>query len=157
MDELRVPKRRAEVDLFLTGGARRRVALFLSDQAPGHGGGERVSDLLNAGGEFLPALDVERAGLTCVGRSAVVFARVSAGDAPEEEAEQLTIPTEHEVQVTLVGGERLRGLVTYVLPGERSRVSDYLNAPEPFFRLREPGGVVLVNKRHVAEVKVLVP
>jgi hypothetical protein len=158
MNELRVPKRRVEVELLLSGGSGRRVALFLSEHAPDHLGAERVSDLLNQGGEFLPALDVARGGgHACIARSAVVFVRVPAPGEPEDGAEWHTIPTEHEVEVTLVDGGRLRGLVTYVLPPERSRVLDYLNEPEPFFRLQQREGVVLVNKRHVAEVEVLAP
>ena len=46
MEPLRVPKRRAEIDVTFADGSARKVAVFLSEQASRHGGKERVRDLL---------------------------------------------------------------------------------------------------------------
>jgi hypothetical protein len=151
MDELRVPKHRADAEVLLPGGEVRRIALFLAEAAPDHAGGERPWDLLTRGDDFIPALDVDGGRMTFLNRAAlpaVRFARELEGDAGDAP----TIPTEHEVEVLLSDGTLLRGLVSYVLPPERSRLVDFLNAPSPFLRLVEERTVALVNKRHVSRV-----
>ena len=51
---------------------------------------------------------------------------------------------------------RVTGLVAYVAPESHERLVDFLNRPEPFFRLLERDGVALVGRAHVARV-ALVP
>lgn len=154
VEELRVPKRRVPVEVVLPGGAARRVALFLAEAAPGHDGPERPSDLLNGAGTFVPALDEDGGEMTFLHRGSIALARVPP-DAEPEPGGGFTIPTEHEVEVRLLDGTRLGGLVTYVLPPERSRLGDFLCQPEPFFRLLERGGVTLVGRAHVASVSIV--
>ena len=155
MDDLRVPKRRVAAVVLLPGGQARRIALFLSEAASRRAGPERPSDLLCAGGDFVPALDEETEQMTFVNRAAVAAVRVARGlEADEGEA---TLPTEHEVEVLLYDGRVLRGLVSYVRPPDRVRLVDYLNDPEPFFHLYEGDTVALVNKRHVSRVALLSP
>lgn len=154
MDDLRVPKQRVPVEVVLPGGATRRVALFLSGSAPGHGGPETVSDLLEGGDEFIPAFDEEAGAMAFLHRRSVAVARLPAGDEPDPSAE-ITLPTEHEVEVALADGSRLRGFVSYVLPPERARLVDFLNQKDRFFRLAEPGGVALIARAHVASVTLL--
>ncbi len=156
MDELRVPKRRTPVEVILPGGAVRQVVVFLSEFASNHVGAERLSDLLNGTDDFVPAVEQEGERLTFLNRSSVAAARV----APEVEedanaADGATIPTEHEVEITLVDGTVLKGLVTYVLPPDRSRLNDYLNEAPPFFKLLEGKHLSLINKRHVSHVVAL--
>lgn len=153
MDELRVPKRRVEVEVALPGGARRRVHLFLAEAAAGHAGPERVEDLLNGRAEFVPAVD-EDGGTVFLHRAALAVVRAPrAGDADDEEA--TTLPTEHEVEAWLQDGSRVRGLVSYVRPPDRGRLVDVLNEPPPFLRLLETDAIALVNKRHVVRVALL--
>jgi hypothetical protein len=154
VEELRVPKRRVPVEVVLPGGTARRVILFLAEAAPGHEGPERPSDLLNGSGAFVPALDEASGGMTFLNRSSIALARVPA-DAEPEPGVGFTIPTEHEVAVRLLDGTELGGLVSYVLPPERSRLGDFLSEPAPFFRLLERGGVTLVGRAHVASVTIV--
>jgi len=153
MEELRIPKRRTSVEVLLPGGAVRQVIVFLSEFASTHVGAERLSDLLNGTNEFLPAVDLESDRATFLNRASICAARV----APELEedvhaADGATIPTEHEVEITLNDGSVLKGLISYVLPPDRSRLADYLNDSTPFFRLLEGNKVSLVNKRHVSRI-----
>jgi hypothetical protein len=150
MDELRVPKRRVEAEVVLPGGEVRRVTLFLAEAAPGHAGPERPLDLLNGAAEFFPALDGAAGGTAFLNRRSVPVVRVERRfDAPDDE---VTLPTEHDVEVQLLDGSRLTGLVSYVRPPERSRLGDFLNEPPPFFRLLLEDRVAYVNKRHVVRV-----
>ena len=156
MDDLRVPKRRVAAEAVLPSGTVRRITLFLAEAASHHAGPERASDLLNGGGDFIPALDEEAGAMTFLNRSAVAAFRLP-GREPEDGAEDLTLPTEHAVEVTFESGATLRGLVSYLRPAGRSRLVDFLNEPDPFFHLLEDHAVALVNKRHVARIVLTNP
>jgi hypothetical protein len=148
MDELRVPKHKTAVDVILPGGAVRRMALFLAEAAPDHAGPEVPLDLLNGRDDFIPAFDVAAGGISFLHRPGVPVVRVERSlDAGEQE---VTLPTEHEVEVQLTDGTSLGGLVSYVRPADRTRLVDVLNEPHPFFRLLQGDLVAYVNKRHVS-------
>ncbi len=155
MDELRVPKRAVQVDITPpSGGPTRRFEVYLGEFASNHEGGERLSDLLNSG-TFLPAKDLGNqrvAFLNCAGLAVV---RVARAVEARDDAEAHTIPTEHEVEVTLSGGQVLKGLLTYVLPPERSRLTDFLNACPRFIPLLEEDHLALINRNHVAQIEAL--
>jgi hypothetical protein len=148
LEELRVPKRRVGAQIVLPGGETRDVFVFLAEATPERSGGERLSDLLNAGSKLLPAMDAKTQGML------LVNARVEAEHEPREE-DQLTLLTEYEVELRLMDGQRLQGLITYVMPEGRSRLTDYFNEAHPFLRLLQGSQVALVNKRHVAYVETL--
>jgi hypothetical protein len=151
-EDLKVPKQRAQVEVPLPGGAVRQVVVFLSEAAGEHSGHERLSDLLNARGDFVPALDLATDEVTFLGRQSIAAARV----APEWEPSDVEAGTEeHEVEITLVEGAVLRGRVSFALPHEHSRLLDYLNEPESFVRLVERDKVALVNKQHIARVAMV--
>jgi hypothetical protein len=140
--------------IVLPGGETRDVFVYLSEATPERSGGERLSDLLNTGVRFLPAMDALTATMLLVNASSVAVARVDAAHEPREE-DELNILTEHEVEVRLVDGQRLQGLITYVMPEGRARLTDYFNEAQPFLRLVQGPKVALVNKHHVAYVETL--
>ena len=148
-DDLKVPKQRAQVEVLLPGGAARQMVVFLSEFAPNHSGPERLSDLLNGGADFVPALDLASDNMTFVGRQSIAAARVAAEWEPGDDAE---MATEHDVEIALVDGTALRGRLSFLLPPERSRLLDHLNDEAPFLRLVESERVALINKRHIARV-----
>jgi hypothetical protein len=154
MQELRVPKHRTPVELVLAGGATRNVLVFLSEFAARHSGPERLSDLLDGESEFIPAVDGSTDAVCFLNSTSVAVARVAAS-VEGDDVGQHTIPTQHEVEITLVGGVKLRGLVAYVMPPDRSRLTDYLNSEPRFIKLIEQEGVALVNKQHVTLVEAL--
>ena len=154
LEELRVPKRRVLAQIVLPGGETREVFVFLAEATPEHNGGERLSDLLNSGTKFLPAMDATTEAMLLVNAASIAVARVHAAHEPRGE-DQLNILTEYEVEVRLVDGQQLEGLITYVMPEGRARLTDYFNQAQPFLRLVQGGRVALVNKLHVAYVETL--
>jgi hypothetical protein len=152
MEDLRVPKRRTALEIQFHGGSVQRVAVFLGDTAPGHAGPERVSDLLNAEGDFLVAYELETDALTCLNRSAVLVARLPSSF-DERELEVDTGTAAHDVEILLTDGTKLGGHLSYALPVARSRLSDFLNVAPRFFRLLERGHLSFVNKNHIVSVK----
>ncbi len=151
MNDFTVPKRRVAVRMELWGGLERTVTLFLAETAMHHAGAERLSDLLNGGAEFVPALEAETGTMTFL-HSAAVMTACAPAEAESTGAEDVTIPVEQEVEVTLADGRVLAGTVGYVLPPGRGRFADHLNDGSPFLRLLTAGTVLLVNKRHVVRV-----
>jgi hypothetical protein len=147
-DELKVPKRRAQVEVLLPGGAVRQVTIFLAEYASAHDGPERLSDLLNGGDDFVPALDLASDTMTFLGRQSIAAARV----APDWDEEDAPATSQQEVEITLTDGTELHGTMAFVMSEEHSRLLDYLNDSPPFLRLIEQGRVALVNKRHIARV-----
>lgn len=153
MEELRIPKRRISAEFRLHSCAEsERLDVFLSDNAPAHRGPERLSDLLNGDTEFLPVLEEQTNRMRFVHRTAILVARVSPEEEPDDAASEQTIPTEHAVRLLLSDGSSVEGLLSYVLPPERSRINDFLNSAPTFFRVLEKTGVALVNKRHLVQV-----
>lgn len=153
MEDLRVPKRAVPVEVVLPGGEARQVAVYLSEGAASHPGPERLSDLLNGTAPFIPARESGSGAMTFLHRASIAVARVASEEEPADDS--FTIPTEHEVEITLADGARLSGLVAYVAPQSRERLVDFLNRPEPFLRLLERERVALVGRAHVARVALL--
>lgn len=156
MQDLRVPKRRVAAEVVLPDAESRRIFLFLAEAASCHAGPERPSDLLNGGDDFVPALDEASGGMTFLNRAGIALVRVDR-TLEIDDADAVTLPTEHEVEVLLGSGAQLRGFVSYSRPVDHSRLIDFLNEPSPFFRLVEERAIALVNKRHVSRVALLTP
>ncbi len=154
MEELRVPKRRVLTQIVLPGGGAREVSVFLSERVPEYSEGERLSDLLNSATKFIPAQDVSTGAITFINSVAIAVARTDAEHELRDE-DRLTILTEHEVEVGLVDGQRLQGLIIYMQPESRTRLNDYLNDAPPFLQLIQGKRVALINKRHIAYVETL--
>jgi hypothetical protein len=154
LEELRVPKRRVLAQIILPGGETREVSVFLTTEVPKYTEGERLSDLLNSEVKFIPAQDVATGMITFLNSVAIAVARTDVEHEFREE-DRLTILTEHEVEIRLLDGQRLQGLIVYIQPEGRNRLNDYLNDAPPFLRLIQGERVALVNKRHVAYVEPL--
>ena len=149
-NELRVPKKRAQVEVFMPGGASRKVTVFLAEFASSHAGHERLSDLLNAAeGEFLPAVDAATDAMMFLNRESIAAARISRD---WEADEDLAAAEQHDVEVVLTDGTSFTGALHFVLPPDHSRLLDFLNARQPFLRLWHDDAVTVVNKRHIARV-----
>lgn len=156
MQELRVSKRQVPIEVMLPTGERRKVAVFLSDFASTHTGRERVSELLKANA-FLPAEDPTRGGLVLFHCANLAVVRVAREEEAGEDASADTIRTEQRVEVTLSTGHTLSGLLQYVMPPERTRLSDYLNACPAFIPLLEQDQVALINRTFVAQITPVGP
>lgn len=149
-----MPKRAVQVELIRPGGARLDAEVYLAEFASGHLGGERLSEMLN-GGRFLPVRDRAQGKVLIITSRNIAVARVALEVEADDDAAAHTIPTEHEVRVTLVDGQCLKGLLTYVLPPERARLIDFLNGCPQFIPLLEADHLALVNREHIAQIDPL--
>ena len=168
--EYRIPKREVLVEVLLLSPSKkvvhnltgRRVEkaslwLFLSERVAMREGAEKLSDLLNSPGEFLPAM--ESSGSVVLLNKDAVMALSAPADAefPSEGGE-----TSHGTrsggvgaELTLLDGTLVRGEVPLVMPEGKRRLVDFLNLPERYFALREGETVQLVNKRCIVRVTLI--
>jgi hypothetical protein len=149
MDQLRVPKRRVEVELLLLGAGRQRVSVFLAEFSSVHEGHERLGDLLCGETEFIPAVDPGTEKAVLIRVESIGAALAGPIEALDDDA---ALPTEHEVDVTLLDGQSLAGVLSFVQPPERSRIVDYLNDAPPFFPLIVGDRVAFINKKRVTRI-----
>lgn len=156
-ERYRVPKRKVPAELRTAFGAQ-RVYFFLGESAESHAGVERPSDLLNAGGPFLPVED-DVGRIVLLRRDAPITVTVAAEDelpkensSTEELADELG--TSLRVAVWLEDGRTLEGRVRYLLPHDRSRLQDFLNSDGDYLPVIHDGGarISLVNKRRITRV-----
>lgn len=151
METLRVPKNPCPVIVALPGGEARPVSLFLAEFAGHQPRRERITDLLNGPRHFLPVFDEKVGAITLLNRSTIAWIRVPPELDPDPTCTH-TLPDEHPVELTFSDGTTMQGNMCFLRPNGRSRLTDFLNEPIPFFRLLDSEGMVLVNRRHVALV-----
>ena len=159
ISEFRIPKLEVSAEVSILAHPQKEVKLFLHEHAETHAGAERPSDLLNGPREFFPA--VEPSGKAVfLHRDAVTVVSVPVEsefppDGCLECREDPEQSAKLSVEVIIQGGTVIRGIVSFVLPEGRNRLSDYLNSPDRFLIVREEGLARLINKRRIVRVTVI--
>lgn len=153
-ESLRIPKQKVPVTILLPGMEPLKVHLFLAHSAR-TGRPERPSDLLLGDEAFLPVVD--DGGVSFIHRASVCVISVPvevehSGDLLEVEDLAADFTTSADIEVVLVGGAKLSGTVSYLLPDGKKRLQDFLNVGAPFMALHDGDEVHLVNKEHVLRV-----
>jgi hypothetical protein len=150
MELLRIPRRRVHTRILLDDGRSLEGELYTAPAVTA-GRPESVLEHLNDPTEdFMPlAVGEDRFVLNKAG---ILYAQLD-GD-PTEAGEHLpeaahVVP----VRLTLAGGMGLLGRFHVVMPPERSRVLDYLNAAPRFLPLWRDGQVTLVQRSFIVSVR----
>jgi hypothetical protein len=170
--EYRIPKREISVEVTLLGQSgkviqllkgrrseRAVVRLFLSERAPLRDGAERLSDLLNGPGEFLPAVEPPHRVVLLNKEALMVLTAAAEAEFPPEEASNTGLSSGSgsvvQAQFTLQDGMEIQGHVRFVMPEGKRRLVDFLNQPERFFAVREAGVAQLINKKCIVRVAII--
>lgn len=151
MDDLRIPVQRVPVEVAQTDGSMQRVEMFVSERSANHDGPQSPSEAISGLRGFLPAIDPTDETLVCLKVDAITWMRFDAS-LERQGPEAHTIPIEHEVELVLSGGERCRGLLSYVRPPNHDRLSDFLNEDDGPLKLLQGSNVLLINRRHILRV-----
>jgi hypothetical protein len=150
---LRVRKQILAVDLALSGIPPRRVEVFLAEQEIPGSRRKRIFDLLEHGTTFLPARDSTTGIWEIANRDLIVFVRVPlAASADDVDETDELYDIRQPVRVDLTTGESISGELLYSAAETLTRVTDYMNQTERFFRLWTEEDLLLVQKRFVARV-----
>jgi hypothetical protein len=146
--DLRVPKRKVQVELVLRGAAPRVAEMFLAEHQEHTWHRQEVLDLLEGQALFFP---VREGGETIlVRREAVVWVRI-ANEEPGD-GEMVLFDQKRLVRILLDGGGELQGTIYYAAAPHRSRLVDELNGPGLFLRLCGEDSVYLISKAAVLTV-----
>lgn len=150
---LRVRKQILAVDLALSGIAPRRVEVFLAERENPGNRRRRLFDLLERGTTFLPARDSTTGVWEIVNRDLVVSVRVAQSAFAEDgdDADEL-YDIRQRVRVDLTTGDAISGELLYSAAETLTRVTDYMNQTERFFRLWTEEDLFLIQKSFVARV-----
>jgi hypothetical protein len=150
MEMYRVPRREVPVRILLDDGRTVDGILFTAETAAG-GRAEDVLHFLNGGDvEFIPVMSGKDSIL--LNKAGIIWVQLS-GDAAREIADEADGGVRVPVRLSLPGGMSVMGTMKIVMPPERSRVLDYLNAAGRFLPLFGEGVVTLVQRRFVVTVR----
>jgi hypothetical protein len=149
---LKIPKSLVDVELRDSRGRELAAAVYLAEAVPSGDRRERLQDLLTSR-RFVPLRRPE--GFSFIARDHVMWLRLdlmSAIDELDPEAEGGAGSVSAGIELTLDDGTMLRGGIRYLLPRTSRRVGDYLEGLPPFFPLRTPNHLFLVNRDRVVQV-----
>jgi hypothetical protein len=150
MEIYRIPRREVEARILLDDGRTLDGKVFTTDSVPG-GRPEDVLHLLNdASEDFLPLVCGRDSFL--LNKAGIIWVQLTGANAAEV-AEQAESGRPAPVRLTLAGGLSLVGTFSIVMPPERQRVIDYLNAAGRFVPLFGDGAVTLVRRSFVVSVR----
>jgi len=150
MDPYRIPRREVPVRILLDDGRTLDGALFTADATPG-GQPEGVLRHLNdATEEFVPLRCGEDSFL--LNKAGIVWVVVS-GPYAAEVARENGSGRPAPVRLSLAGGLGVVGTMSILMPPERNRVLDYLNASGRFIPVFGEGLVTLVQRGFVVSVR----
>lgn len=153
MSDLRVPTLRQAVTITCTDGRTFAGHIFLPSQSSRAHGPMTPEEWSDTVPPFFPFRARDAACSTIFSLDAVVAFTLPVDERMTEagaDAFGFALPVFH---VTVdARGATFDGLVTIDMPPDRQRVADWLNAPTPFFSVREGGSHHLIQKRHVTRV-----
>jgi hypothetical protein len=151
--DLRVPKQRIAVEVYLRSGGKRRVELFLAEYQGQNLRPEDVPDLLESTDPFLPAYDPKEDRITLIGRMNILYVAqsIETGDESSIVADVL-FDIQRPVTITLTDGTTYQGDLLYSAPRGRARSIDHVNGASRFLPLYLEKRILLLNKAAIVEI-----
>jgi hypothetical protein len=147
MDDQRIIVETCQIEMVMVNGLRIHGETFLQLQGVYLTGPQRVGELLNGDETFLPV----RAGsqVQLVNLEQVVSVSLAA----ELEFDPLlTLGEEHRVRVEPVAGDAIEARIFVNLPGDKSRVKDFLNKKTRFLLFLDNDRVIYFARERILRV-----
>jgi len=130
-------------------------AFALSVNSPYRPGPESLLELLNTPARVVPFMRTGDDTVLLLARLSIDWVEVEHRVDPTwVRPESVVAAREEQVQVRLLDGRRIEGLVAMDLPEHLNRISDFLNLPEDFFALRTRSSIVIVNKSRISGARL---
>jgi hypothetical protein len=150
MEIYRIPRREVPVRILVDDGRTLDGTLFTADAGAIGRPEDALHHLNDTEKDFVPL--VCGADSFLLNKAGIIWAQVS-GAAASEIAADAGAGRDVPVRLSLAGGISVVGRLVIVMPPERSRVLDYLNASGRFLPLYGEGTVTLVQRRFVVTVR----
>lgn len=150
MEIYKVPRREVPVRILLDDGRSLDGRLFAAETGPGGGPEDLLHHLNDTSEDFVPLLCGEDSFL--LNKAGIIWVQVGgahASEIAEESGSGRLVP----VRISLAGGLSVVGTLSIIMPPERTRVVDYLNAASRFIPLFGEGAVTLVQRGFVVSVR----
>ena len=144
MDEQKISKIARSVQLTLSDEKVVEGELFLNHFDARCERPERVCDLINGEETFLPVKATE--GVFLVNLARVVTVQVAAA---QEQDDLMTLGMNHKVCVHTTICQEFIADIYVNLPLTSSRVKDYFNQQQRFFRLFEEDEIIYINPAYI--------
>jgi hypothetical protein len=149
--ELRVPTNALEVEILTADGRAFHGRIFVPDVAATHRGPMRAAEWMNDTEGFFPFRPADGSGSFLLNRNEVLVVTVPAEadadlDDPEESAGA------RKRVIVECRDRRFEGDVRIDMPPHLSRVSDFLNNPDPFLIVRDGARHHLIRKARITRV-----
>jgi hypothetical protein len=149
METYRVPCREVPVRILVDDGRTLDGKLFTAETGAGGRPEDVLTHLNDSGEDFVPVLC--GADSLLLSKRRIISVQLT-GPPAMELADEIGPGQRVPVRVSLAGGITVVGTLIVVMPLERSRVLDYLNASGRFLPLFGEGTVTLVHRRYVVTV-----
>ena len=149
-----VQKRQVHATLALANGQSVRGCFFLSESAADHAGPERVDDLLNAPGRFVPfQLETERGQPRVIlfNRTEIVLVHIPETEVALAHDPSYSIARPEPASLLLSNGDRMTGEIHVVGLSGHARLSDFTNL-RAFIYFEKTDQTVIVSLDHVTEL-----
>jgi hypothetical protein len=150
MEIYRIPRREIPVRVLLDDGRTLDGTLFTHESGPGGRPQDVLHHLNESEGDFVPLVCGRDSFL--VNKAGIVWVEL-AGE-PAQEITSNAVGAQHVLaRLRIAGGASVAGTLAIVMPPERSRVLDYLNAAGRFVALFREGTVTLVQRHFIVTVR----
>jgi hypothetical protein len=145
---VKIERIKKHVEVVFEDGTRMEGLFFLSPASAYRLGEESIEELLNGDRKSLP-MQVNQKDVVLLSRSAIVMALSKEKEIEPIPANAKKIP----VEIVLRSGQALKGEIYNDLPLTYSRLSDYLNRSDIFFRLEMGDRDCFVSNQFVRLIK----
>jgi len=156
VEELQVPTRTIDVEIFALGDRHLTGCLFLVEAECQHGNQRAVLNLLNDERQFVPfglTVDGERENVVILNKQRILRVHLNSD---VERADDLAIEVdphgETHASFVLIDGSAVAGQLKIEAPWTSSRLVDKLNQAERFIPIANGHGYQFIQATHVAEV-----
>ena len=141
---LKVATVKKKAVIFFYDGSQRSGNFFLSPVSAKHAGTESIGELLTGERNFIP-FEQEAGSVALISRENIAMVQL------QEETADTPVPGLRKVRVSLslLTNEILEGIISFTLPEHYSRVSDFINSSDAFFRFDSDGKIFLVRTRFI--------
>lgn len=150
MSEFRIEKIRQAVTVTLATGKQLTGEIFLQPTARYRSGPQHPAELFNEPEPFIPVSVADELLLVAKDQVMTVQFADDSADTDSEGVEE----EEASVDVVFSDGSETGGQLRLETRVERPRLLDFLNDDhQRFLTLRSPQGVILINRRRIAQVR----